>query len=78
MKSFVETNWNNATSLHKTIKPNEEHIFYIVGLAYKTEGPSRSAIFLKEKDLIYRTNMGPHGMLVIPCGKVDTANKDAD
>ena len=78
MKFFVEANWNKATSLHRTIKPNDELIFYVVGLAYKTVGPSRSAIILKGKDLIYRTNMGPHGMLEIPCGDVNNENRNDD
>ncbi len=78
MKSFVAAHWDHTTTLQMTIEPNEEHMFYIVGLAYKTEGPARSAIILKEKELFYSTHMGPHGPLVIPCGTVALKNEACD
>lgn len=76
MKSFVDTNFNNATTFQKTIEPNEEHMFYIVTISYQAGGPARSALILKEKELFYRISMGSHGPLEIPCGKI--AFKDQD
>lgn len=78
MKSFLDTNFNNATILQKTIKPNEEHIFYIVTLSYQAGGPARSAIILKEKELFYKITMGPHGPLEIHCGKIAFKNEDGN
>ena len=70
IKSFLDTNFNNATSLQKTIKPNEEHFFYITTIAYQAGGPARSAIILKEHELFYRISMGPYGPIEIPCGEL--------
>lgn len=78
MKSFVDTNFNNATTLQKTIKPNEEYMFYIVTISYQAGGPARSAIVLKEKELFYRISMGPYGPLEIPCGKIAFKNIDGN
>ncbi len=78
MKSFLDTNFHNATVLQKTMEPNEEHIFYIVTLSYQAGGPARSAMILKEKELFYRISMGPHGPLEIPCGEMLIKNKNID
>ncbi len=78
MKSFVDTNWNNASTLQKNIKPNEEHMFYTVALAYHAGGPARSGIILKKDQLFYRITMGSHGSLEIPCGKITFKNKGDD
>lgn len=75
MKSFLDTNFSNATRLQKTIKPNEEHIFYIVTLSYQAAEPSRSAMILKEKELFYRITMRSHGSVEIPCGKIAFKNE---
>jgi hypothetical protein len=80
MKSFVDTNFNNATELQKTIEPNDDHIFYIVTISYQAGGPARAAIILKEKELFYRISMGPYGPVEIPCGNIvfenDATKKD--
>jgi len=76
MKAFVDANWDKATTLQKTIKPKEEHIFYTVALAYKTGGPARSAIFLKEDKLYYRISMRSHSPLIIPCGEIVFKNEN--
>ena len=70
LKSFLDRNFNKATRLQRTIKPNEEHIFYIVTLTYQASGTARAALFLKEQDLYYRLSMAPHGNGAIPCGKI--------
>ena len=76
MKSFLDANFSTASKLQKTIKPNDDHIFYIVAIAYQAGGPARSAIILKEKELFYRITMGSHGSLDIPCGKIAFKNED--
>ena len=57
MKSFVDANFNNATALKKIIKPNEEHMFYIVTISYQAGGPARSALhfFINKLILIEHT-----------------------
>lgn len=78
MKAFLDTNFNHANLLQKTIKPNEEHIFYIVTISYHAGGPARSAIVLKEKKLFYSITMGSHGTVEIPCGKIAFKNEDGN
>ena len=75
MKSFIDSNFNNATMLQKTLEPNEDHIFYIVTISYQAGGPARSSMILKEKELFYRISMGPYGPVEIPCGKITFKNK---
>ncbi len=74
MKTFLDTNFNNATLLHKTLEPDEEHIFYTIALSYQAGGPARSAMILKEKELLYKITMGSHGSLEIPCGRIAFEN----
>ena len=75
MKSFVDINFNQTTRLQKTIKPNEEHFFYIVTISYQAGGPARSAVIMKDKDLFYSITMGPYDPLEIPCGKIAFKNE---
>ena len=70
MKSFLDANFNNPTTLQKTIEPGEAHMFYIVAISYQAGGPARSEIILKRKKLFYRIAMGPYGPLEIPSGEV--------
>lgn len=78
MKSYVEANFSNATAMHKTIKPNEEHMFYVVTISHQAGGPARSSLVLREKELFYRISMGPYGPLEIPCGKIAFASEKID
>ncbi|MGS2740879.1 hypothetical protein [Sinomicrobium sp. M5D2P17] len=70
LKSYLDANFNKATLLQKTIKPNEEHMFYIVALSYPEGRAQRAAIILKEQELYYRINIADHGSVEIPCGKI--------
>ena len=74
MKSYVDANFSNATGMSKIIKPNEEHMFYIVTVSFRAGGPARSALFLKQKELFYRISMGSYGPLEIPCGTITYVN----
>lgn len=76
IKSFIDTNFNNATKLQKTIKPKGEHIFYIATISYQTGGPARAAIILKEKELFYKIAMGVYESVEIPSGKITLKNND--
>jgi hypothetical protein len=69
-KSFLDANLNKATKLQKTIKPNEEHIFYIATLSYGAGGTPRAALILKEQDFYYKMSITPHGSGTIPVGKI--------
>jgi hypothetical protein len=75
IKSFLDTNFNKATELQITIKPYDEHIFYVVTLSYKTGGTPRAAVILKEQDLYYRMSISPNGYGTIPFGKIAFKNK---
>jgi len=76
MKDFVDTNFDSATKLQKTIGPNEEHMFYIITISYQAGGPARASITLKENELFYRISMGAHGPLEIPCGRIALKSGD--
>lgn len=46
IKSFLDTNFNKATKLQKTINPNEEHIFYVATLSLIRQGePQEQHLF---------------------------------
>ncbi|MCL6265858.1 hypothetical protein [Flagellimonas myxillae] len=74
IKSYLDTNFNKATQLQKTIRPNEEHIFYIVALSYNAGGTPRAALILNEQDLFYRMSIAPHGSGTIPIGQLAFKN----
>ena len=75
LKSYLDTNFNNASMLQKTINPNEEYIFHIVTLTYQASGTPRAALILKEQDLFYRMSVAPNGYGIIPCGKIAFKNE---
>lgn len=75
LKSYLDANFNKAGILQKTINPNEEHIFYIIGLSHQAGGFVRAALILKKRDLYYRMNIAPHGSGTIPFGKIAMKNK---
>ena len=61
--------------LKKTIKPNEEHIFYVAALSYQASGTPRAALILKEQDLYYRMSIAPYGYGTIPFGEIVFKNE---
>ena len=75
LKSYLDANFNKATTLQKTINPNEEHIFYIATLSYQASGTPRAALILKEQELYYRMSIAPNGYGIIPCGKIGFKNE---
>lgn len=75
LKSYLDANFNKATSLQKTISPGEAHIFYIATLSYQASGTPRAALFLKGKDLYYSMSIAPNGAGTIPCGKIALKNE---
>nr|WP_299385317.1 hypothetical protein [Allomuricauda sp.] len=78
IKSFLDINLNKAAKLHKTIDPNEEHIFYVVALSYRAGGTPRAALILKEQELYYRMRIAPHGSGTIPVGQITFKNGVGD
>ena len=69
-KSFIDTNFNKATKLQKTIQPNEKYFFYVAALSFKAGGTTRGGLILKEQDLYYKLGIEPHGYGIIPCGQL--------
>lgn len=78
IKSFLDNHLNKASKLHKTINPNEAHIFYVVALSYRAGGTPRAALILDEQDLYYRMSVAPHGSGTIPVGRITFKNEIGD
>jgi hypothetical protein len=74
LQYYLDANINKATTLQKTINPNQEHMFYIVALSYNAGGTVRSGLFLKEEELYYTMSIAPHGSGIIPSGKIAFKN----
>ncbi|MEM9337244.1 MAG: hypothetical protein AAGA66_00830 [Bacteroidota bacterium] len=70
LKAFLDAHFNKATTLKKTINPNEEHIFYVAALSYQAIGTPRAAFIIKDQDLYYKMSISPNGSGVIPVGKI--------
>ncbi len=70
--SFFDTSLNKSTMLQKTINPKEEYLFYIALLMQVPDnGPVRTEIVLKDKDLFYKISIVPHfDSVLIPCGHI--------
>ncbi|WP_190811444.1 hypothetical protein [Flagellimonas sp. S3867] len=62
--------------LQRTIKPEEECLFYVIMLMHFPEqsGSVRAGLFLKEQDLFYRFTVNPLDSEIIPCGKIAFKN----
>ncbi len=75
LKSFLDTNFNKATVLQRTILPKEEYIF-LVALLLKVprNGPVRAGFIAEEQELVYRISIDPYGCTIIPCGQMEFKN----
>ncbi len=72
IKTFVESNFHQASQIRRTIPSNEESIFYVVLLSHlptSDQGVSRTGLFLNEQNLFYRLS-SPLGVKFIPCGRI--------
>lgn len=69
LKSFLDFNFNQRSKLQTTIKPKDEHLFYVVALSYNAEGLVRGGFVLNDENLIYRISIEPHGSAKIPSGR---------
>lgn len=71
LKSFLDGNFYKPSVLHKTIKPEEEYLFYIAMffLLNESRGTARTELVLKGNDLFYNMHVGTNKALV-PCGKI--------
>ena len=71
LKSFLDTNYHNPTTLHKTIDPNQDFMFLVGLLVHVPDqrGTIRAGIVLEEQDLFYRVSIEPLGTKLIPFGQ---------
>ena len=69
IKSFLDTDINKATSLQRTINPQEACLFY-TGVVFlgDRQGVARAGLVLKDRELFYRMNL--LGSALIPCGSI--------
>jgi len=70
IESFLDRNFDNASNLKKTIKPNEEHIFYMMALTYNASGTPRAGLLMKEQGLYYEMGVAPYGSGMVPIGTI--------
>lgn len=70
IKPFLDHNIHKASSLKRTINPNESSGFYVVPLSNRgTNSTLRTGFRLKGQNLYYRINNKE-----IPCGKINWKN----
>jgi hypothetical protein len=70
IKSFLDNNRHQSSSLKRTIPPKGSSTFYVVALSNKGVGGTiRAGLSLKEQDLFYRVNDKE-----IRCGKINLKN----
>ncbi|MFZ1592292.1 MAG: hypothetical protein WAT27_09425 [Chitinophagales bacterium] len=78
IKSFLDNNFNKATTLHKTINPNDEYVFYVAALTYQALGTPRAALILNEQNLYYEMSISPNDSGIVPCGMITFKEKMGD
>ena len=71
LNDFLDSNFDKATYLKRTIKPQEDCLFYVTLLIHlPNNGPIRAGFVMEEKGLIYRINIDGWGSKEIPCGEL--------
>lgn len=70
--SFLDTCLNEATSLEKTIQPQEASLFYVgILLNVPDNGPVRTGVIAKNQQLFYSVSIGRQlDRVLIPCGHI--------
>lgn len=72
LKTFLDTNFNKPNTFQKSIKPNQELVFYVALLLHvPNNGRVRTGFVLKGKDLFYKVDIAPYDFEIIPCGKIE-------
>jgi hypothetical protein len=89
VRPLLDTGLNKPTTLHRTIHPQEEFIFYVAAVRYQVPpqasgtrqtrphqggGVLRTGLVLKEQDLFYRISVDLD-TVVIPCGQLLAMSK---
>jgi hypothetical protein len=81
LESFLNTNFNKASILQRTINPKGAYLFYVVSVCYHSsaegnhgepQSGTRAAFVLKGQNLFYR--ISEHDLTLIPCGKISRKN----
>ncbi|MBC8151752.1 MAG: hypothetical protein H7Z72_02470 [Bacteroidetes bacterium] len=72
LRSFLDTSFNKPTMFRRTVNPKEESLFYIVLLMKVPDnGPVRTELISKDKNLFYKISILPHfDSVLIPCGHI--------
>jgi len=78
LKSFLDTNFNKPATLHRTINPKDEYLFYTAVLSSKMGNSLRAQFVLKEHGLFYSLRgIAPDlDSELIPCGQIAFKNYD--
>lgn len=72
LDSYLENNFDKPTKLQETIQPNEEHLFVIGTMVYKSRGQVKAELVLKGDELFYEVSIFPHlASTMFPCGKIE-------
>jgi hypothetical protein len=81
LKSFLDTHFNKASILQRTINPGEAYLFYVVTVCYHSYAQenhgelrrgTRAEFVLKGQNLLYR--ISEHDLTLIQCGKIARKN----
>ena len=67
LKSILDAGVTRPTMLERTIKPQEECLFYVGVHFLNGDGVTRTGLVLKEQSLFYRISING-GSTLIPCG----------
>jgi len=78
IKTFIESNFHQSSQIHRTIKPNEETMFYVILLSHFASSDQvirRTGLFLEGQDLLYRLSIDDSTSKIIPCGQIIFKNE---
>lgn len=73
IKSILDNGFNKPSILERTLNPKEDCFFYVTIFIHQARGTARTALVLKEQNLLYRISIDPQSAL-IPCGQIDFKN----
>jgi hypothetical protein len=81
LESFLNTNFNKASILKRTINPKGAYLFYVVMVCYHSDEQenhggsqrgTRAGFELQGQNLFYK--ISEHDLTLIPCGKIFLKN----
>ena len=69
LKDYLDSEFNNSSTLDITIPPNKDYYFYSSVLMHQVNGSARAAFILEDQKLVYEIKIGENANLV-SCGKI--------